>query len=313
MGSGTVSMHGIVLIDKPDGVSAGKLVHIVKNRVRPAKVGHSGTLDPAATGLMVILIGGATRALDYLDESRKAYSMKVLLGEETDTCDREGTVTRITDPSGVEVSDVERALRKYHGVIDQVPPHFSAIKKEGIPLYKLARQGVMVDVPPRKVEIFSLEIVAWEPPMLDLDLVCSKGTYARSLARDLGSDLGVGARLAALRRTASGVFKVEQALSLEAVSQGGRDLIREHLIPLPEALGHIPDLPVIPGQMRKLMSGNAVTVSRGGVPVSEACTTGRALLFKMVAADGSVVILVRLQPEGSDVSIQPVRLLSLCS
>ncbi len=306
-------MHGILLVDKPEGISAGKVVTIVKNRVKPAKVGHSGTLDPAATGLMVILIGGATRALDYLDENRKAYSMGVLLGEETDTCDREGTVTSTIDPSGVQLSDIRRALEKYSGVIDQIPPHFSALKKEGVPLYKLARQGVLVDLPPRKVEIFSLEIAAWNPPMLDLELVCSKGTYARSLARDLGRDLGVGARLESLRRTAGGVFRVERAVTLEAVSQGGRALIQEHLIGVPDALGHIPDFPLIPGQLSKLLLGNSVTVSRAGVPVSGVSPNAQRLLFKIVGDDGAVVILVRVQPQGPGVALQPIKVLSLRS
>ncbi|MEW6350681.1 MAG: tRNA pseudouridine(55) synthase TruB [Thermodesulfobacteriota bacterium] len=303
-------MHGILLVDKPEGVSSGLVVHIVKNRVKPAKVGHSGTLDPAATGLMVVLVGAATRALDYLDEHRKAYSMTVLLGEETDTCDRDGTVISTEDPSGIVLADVERAVEKYRGVIDQVPPHFSAVKKDGVPLYKLARKGELVDLPPRKVEIFSLEVVGWEPPLLAMELVCSKGTYARSLARDLGRDLGVGARLEALRRTASGQFEVSQAATLEEVSQGGKDFIGPRLIDLPQALAHIPDLPAVPGQIRKLMSGNPVTVSRTGVPFPEQSPNRLARLFKVVGGDGAVVILVSLRPKGSDLALQPVRVLS---
>ena len=193
-------MHGILLVDKPEGITSNGLVQLVKRLVRPSKVGHSGTLDSAASGLMVLLLGAGTRALEYLDESRKTYLMQVLLGEETDTGDREGNVIRTGDSSSITRENIEQALLSQRGVIDQVPPHFSALKKQGVRLYKLARKGVFPELAPRKVEIFSLELLKWDPPFLDLEMVCSKGTYARALARDLGQELDVGARLEKLRR-----------------------------------------------------------------------------------------------------------------
>ena len=126
-------MHGILLVDKPEGITSNDVVRLVKKCVRPAKVGHTGTLDPAATGLLVILIGAGTRLLDYLDESRKRYLLTVRLGEETDTDDREGTVIGTADPSFITAERIEEAAQQYRGVIDQVPPHFSAIKKGGVP------------------------------------------------------------------------------------------------------------------------------------------------------------------------------------
>ena len=148
----------------------------------------------------MLLLGAGTRAVEYLDEGRKTYLMQVLMGEETDTGDREGNVIRTGDPSGITEEQIQQALHIRRGVIDQVPPHFSALKQEGVRLYKLARKGVFPELAARKVEIFSLELLKWNPPFLDLEMVCSKGTYARALARDLGQDLDVGARLENLRR-----------------------------------------------------------------------------------------------------------------
>ncbi len=159
-------------------MTSNDVVRIVKRCVRPSKVGHSGTLDPAATGLMVVLIGAATRTLDYLDESRKYYNLVVLLGEETDSGDREGNVISSCDTSALDLPHIEGVVERYVGVMDQVPPHFSAIKKRGVPMYKLARKGIFPELAARKIEIFSLTVVKWEPPFLELELICSKGAYA---------------------------------------------------------------------------------------------------------------------------------------
>jgi tRNA pseudouridine55 synthase len=298
-------MHGILLVHKPEGLTANDVVRAVKKKVRPAKVGHTGTLDPAAAGLMVILIGAATRALDYLDETTKHYAMLVRLGEETDSGDREGEVVAQADPSGVTLQAIEEVLGKYRGVIDQVPPHFSALKKDGVPLYKLARKGVFPELSPRKVEIFSLIVTKWECPFLELDLVCSKGTYARSIARDVGRDLGVGGRLEELLRTASGPFKVEDAITLDDVMEGGSELISRHLITLAQALGHIPTLTVLAAEARRLMRGSPVVVPRSRLLVSaDDDARSAARLYKVVSGNDGLVILVRPEPRDSDVSFR---------
>ena len=271
----TVHMDGILLLDKPDGLTSNEVVQLVKRCVRPAKVGHTGTLDPAASGLIVILLGSCTRALDYLDEWRKRYRLTALLGEQTDTDDREGQVIGQADPSGITTEQVEEILKNYRGVIDQTPPRFSAIKKNGVPLYKLARKGVEVEPAPRKVEVFSLELIKWEKPLLELDLICSKGTYARALARDIGRDLKVGARLEWLRRTASGAFSVDDAMSVDQVTFGGREIIEERLIDLPTALGHIPDVQVFPQEIRRLVKGSPVSIARGRLPDMTGNASGR--------------------------------------
>jgi len=300
-------MHGILLVDKPEGITSNEVVRIVKSRIRPAKVGHTGTLDPAATGLMVLLIGAGTRVLDYLDESRKQYQLTLLLGEETDTGDRDGTVIRKEDPSGISLARIEEALASYRGVLDQIPPHYSAIKKEGVPLYKLARKGIFPDLSPRVVEIFSLVVTGWDRPLLKLDLICSKGTYARALARDIGNDLGVGGRLERLRRIASGSFNVADAMTLDEAAAGGAEVISRHLVSLTDALAHIPDFPVLPTEVRKLMQGAAVAVPRSRLSLAGASTDTTARLFKIVSGNGGILILVRPEPKGADVAIRPIK------
>jgi tRNA pseudouridine55 synthase len=300
-------MHGILLVDKPAGITSNQVVGIVKKRVRPSKVGHTGTLDPAATGLVVVLIGAGTRTLDYLDERRKRYSLEVMLGEETDTCDREGTVTRTEDPSAVTESRISEVLGDYLGVLDQVPPHFAAIKKNGVPLYKLARKGVFPELEPRKIEIFSLEMNNWAPPILELEMVCSKGTYARALARDIGRDLAVGGRLESLRRTMSGSFSIENAVTTDEIAAGGADMIAENLIPLTDALAHVPSLEAVPAEIRRLMRGNPIAVASSRMTVQKALSEQRPRLFKIVSGDGGLIVLARPQPKGAEFVLRPVR------
>ncbi len=299
-------MHGILLVDKPEGITSNGLVQLVKRLVRPAKVGHSGTLDSAASGLMVLLLGAGTRALEYLDESRKTYLMKVILGEETDTGDREGNVTRTGDPSRLTEAQIQQGLQMHSGVIDQVPPHFSALKQKGVRLYKLARKGVFPDLAPRKVEIFSLELLKWDPPFLDLEMVCSKGTYARALARDLGQELDVGARLEKLRRTSSGPFRVEDALTVEQMLSGGPKTISEHLVSISAALAHIPDVQLQPAEIRKLTCGTGIGLPRGRLPASVS-ENHISRLFKTVSGNEDLVILLRPEPKGPDIFLRPVK------
>jgi tRNA pseudouridine55 synthase len=299
-------MHGILLADKPEGITSNDLVKLVKRRVRPDKVGHSGTLDSAATGLMVILIGAGTRSLDYLDEGHKRYLMTVVLGEESDSGDKEGNIIRTGDASALTIAGIEDSLQRHRGVMDQIPPHFSAIKREGVPLYKLARKGIFPELVPRRVEIFTLELKSWQPPLLELDMECSRGTYARAVARDVGNDLGVGGRLERLRRVASGPFRVEAALTVEQIEEGGAGIIREHLIDLPNALAHIPEVKVLPAETRRLMRGSTVGVARSRLPGADG-SEDIATIFKVVSGDGNLLILVRPTPQGSEIALRPVK------
>lgn len=295
-------------MDKPEGITSYDVVRIMKRYVKPAKVGHSGTLDAAASGLMVLLIGAGTRALDYLDENPKKYAMGVILGEESDTGDREGNLIRTADATQITVAQIMEVLQKYLGVQDQIPPHFSAIKRGGVPLYKLARKGVFPEVPARKIEVFSLELMSWDPPNLGLELVCSKGTYARALARDIGSDLGVGGRLESLRRLWSGRFRIEDAMTASQIKEGGAHAIAENLISLDAALGHIPELKVLPTEAKRLMRGSQINITRSRLLLTGPPENSLARLFRIVVGDGDLIILVRPEPGRGDIALQPVKL-----
>lgn len=207
-------MDGIAVINKPAGMTSHDVVARMRKLAGQRRVGHAGTLDPAATGVLPVLLGQATRVSEYLSESGKAYRATIRFGVETDSYDADG---RVTSELPVEISrdDIERVLPGFLGEQNQIPPVYSAIKRGGTPLYALARAGESVEVQPRRVTIHALRVIAWELPDLTLDVECGKGTYIRSLAHDLGQRLGPGAHLAGLIRTRSGPFTLDQALTLE--------------------------------------------------------------------------------------------------
>jgi tRNA pseudouridine55 synthase len=233
-------MDGIFVIDKGDGLTSHDVVARVRRLTHQKRVGHAGTLDPAATGVLPMLLGQATRVAEYLSESGKAYRALIRFGVETSTYDREGEVTH-TAPAeataGLTLAQIEAALPAFLGEQDQLPPIYSAIKRGGRPLYALVRAGEDVVVEPRRVRIDTLRVVAWQPPDLTLDVECGKGTYIRSLAHDLGQRLGPGAHLAALRRTRSGPFTLDQAITLEQLEQAlATEAWRDLLFAADEAL-----------------------------------------------------------------------------
>jgi tRNA pseudouridine55 synthase len=208
---------GILVIDKPAGWTSFDVVGFVRRRSGVKRVGHAGTLDPAATGVLTLLMGTATRLTEYLVGAGKAYRATVELGVETDTYDRDGTVIAEQDASGVTRAQVDAALAQFRGEIWQVPPVYSAIKRGGEASYKAARRGDDVTMEPRRVRVDDIAVVSYEPPFLVLDVTCGKGFYVRSLAHDVGATLGVGATLAALRRTRVGSFDVAGAVDMEAL------------------------------------------------------------------------------------------------
>lgn len=215
-------MDGIFNIDKPLGMTSHDVVARVRRLARQKRVGHAGTLDPAASGVLPILLGQATRVAEYLSESGKAYRATVRFGAVTDTYDAEGAVLR-TAPVTLTRDAITAVLPTLLGRQMQVPPLYSAIKRQGQPLYKLARAGAAVELEPRPVQIYGLTIVAWQTPDLVLDVECGKGTYIRSLAYDLGERLGPGAHLAGLVRTRSGPFTLATSLTLEALERALAD------------------------------------------------------------------------------------------
>ncbi|MFQ5593032.1 MAG: tRNA pseudouridine(55) synthase TruB [Anaerolineae bacterium] len=230
-------LSGIFNLNKPAGMTSHDVVQAIRRASDERRVGHAGTLDPMATGVLLVCVGNATRVTEYLMEQPKQYRAEITLGITTDTLDAEGKVTHVADVVDVSRQDVEEVVASFTGAIKQVPPMYSAVKKAGKKLYELAREGITIEREPREVEIRRLEITAWEPPRFTVDMECSKGTYVRALARDLGDMLGIGAHLSDLTRTASGRFTVEDANDLDTVIEALADEWWMFLIhPLDEAL-----------------------------------------------------------------------------
>jgi tRNA pseudouridine55 synthase len=207
--------HGYVVIDKPAGWTSHDVVSRVRRIVGEKRVGHAGTLDPAAVGVLPVAVGNATRTIEYLAAADKTYIADITFGVVTDSADIEGTVMATTDASHLTREDVESVAGLFVGEQLQIPPMHSAIKIDGTPLYQLARQGERVDIPAREISITRLDVLKWNLPTLRIELDCSKGTYVRSLARDIGEKVGTGAYLSKLVRTRVGRFQLRDALSLE--------------------------------------------------------------------------------------------------
>ena len=209
-----MDISGIFNIDKPAGRTSFQVVSLVRRLSGVRRVGHAGTLDPSATGVLVVCLGQATRLVEYMMEATKVYRAEVRLGITTDTLDATGTPLSQADPSNVDRRQVEEALTAFVGEIDQVPPMFSALKYNGEPLYRYARAQRQVERQARRVTIHRLHLLAFQPPLATIEVECGKGTYIRALAHDLGQQLGCGAHLAALARLRVGPFTLDDACSL---------------------------------------------------------------------------------------------------
>jgi tRNA pseudouridine55 synthase len=236
-------ISGLLNINKPKGITSHDAVNRVRQVAGQRRVGHAGTLDPMATGVLLICLGQATRLIEYLMVGRKTYRAIFRFGLTTDTLDAEGRITAENDPSELTETRLRAILPSFLGEIRQIPPLFSAIKREGQPLYKRARAGESVELEPRRVAIYALTWVAWQPPDLTLEITCSSGTYIRSLARDIGEAAGPGAHLAELTRTASGPWQLAQAVPLEQLegeAAAGALTWQRHLHPPDQAIAHLP-------------------------------------------------------------------------
>lgn len=213
-------LDGILVLDKPGGESSNRALQQAKRLYFAAKAGHTGSLDPLATGVLPLCFGEATKFSQYLLDADKAYSSTFVLGVATATGDAEGEILREVDASAVDEAQVQAALEQFRGEIEQVPSMYSAIKQDGQPLYKLAREGREVERKARRVTVHRLELIAFRPGRraeVDVELACSKGTYVRSIAEDLGAALGCGAHVSALRRTKAGPFTLEDSVSLRTL------------------------------------------------------------------------------------------------
>lgn len=223
-------MEGILLVDKPTDHTSHDVVARLRGKLRMKRVGHAGTLDPMATGLLIILVGKATRVSQYLMSLDKEYEGTIELGKVTDTQDAEGEVLETIPVPAFSEADILAAVQSFLGDQYQTPPMYSAVKIDGVPLYKSARKGEEVEREPRFIRVMSWEITRFALPRLEFRLRCTKGTYVRTLAHDLGRKLGCGAHLAALRRTASDKFHISQALTLDQINALSLPEIEKRLI-----------------------------------------------------------------------------------
>lgn len=255
------AVHGILLLDKPIGISSNAALQKVKRLFNAQKAGHTGSLDPLATGVLPICLGEATKITSYLLDSDKKYQGTVKLGVRTNTADAEGDVLETRPVPVLSESTIEMALDSFRGEISQTPPMHSALKLNGKPLYELARQGIEVERKPRNISIFELKKLAFEQDELEIAVHCSKGTYIRTLAEDLGETLECGAHLQHLRRTAAGPFDINQTITLEKlieVASQGADALDELLLPMHSALLNWPEIN---------LSANSAYYVRQGQPV----------------------------------------------
>jgi tRNA pseudouridine55 synthase len=284
-------VDGILNLNKPKGWTSHDVVAYVRRLTGIRRVGHAGTLDPMATGVLLVCLGRATRIAEYLVAGRKRYRAALCLGISTDSHDVDGQVTGEM-PVTVDDVAIERALSRFRGQIQQVPPMVSAIKRNGQPLYKLARQGITVERKARPVEIFELATIDWHSPNLVLELSCSPGTYVRALARDLGDDLGCGAHLTALTRLASGDFALSDAIELDALAttvlgnsdhdKMPRDPTQDHpgkqtphwhrlVISIDVGLKHFPACTLGEQESRRVRSGQPLSAESVAAPQDRLC------------------------------------------
>ena len=258
------NISGIVVLDKANGLSSNAALQEVKRLYEANKAGHAGSLDPLATGVLPVCLGEATKVSQFLLDSDKCYRARIKLGIRTDTGDSEGSI--IERNAGISVSRkaIERALTKFKGEIEQVPPMHSAIKMNGVPLYKLARKGIVVEREPRLVTLYQVCLVEFVNSELELEISCSKGTYIRTIADDLGQELGCGAHVIELRRTQAGVFTEKDSISAEELAlekeNSGLDKIDQFLIPMDRAIQDLPEVNLPSITASHVKNGQAVLV-----------------------------------------------------
>ena len=279
-------LSGVLVIDKPIGMTSHDVVQVVRKGTNIRRAGHTGTLDPRASGVLVILVGPAVRLSEYVSASDKRYQAVIQLGTTTDTYDGDG---RVLSTTSVDISEkqFDEVLQSFVGEIEQVPPPYSSVKVKGRHAYDMARNGEEVDLDPRTINVYNLELLEWAPPEAVIDDFCSSGTYVRSLAHDLGEKLGCGAHLIGLRRTRSGRFTLRDAVPLRKLKESFDDNTWEkYLIPAAEALS---DWPAVELDAEKL------DIVRHGRRISAEPGSGK--MARAISEDGELIGLLELDPE----------------
>ncbi len=251
-----MQVFGFLNVDKPTGLTSRDVVSRIQRVVRPLKVGHAGTLDPLASGVLVVAVGQATRLVEYVQRMPKHYVGTFLLGRSSDTEDTEGTVVELGDGIIPSTEDIQAILPGFVGEIQQRPPAFSALKVKGRRAYDLARRGEQVELTPRPVSIHELRLEHYEYPQMVLGVTCGSGTYIRSLGRDIGQALGSAAVMSALQRTAIGSFQLGEASHLDELGEVGT--IRQRLLPAVTAVSELPRVVLTPQQQREIANGRTI-------------------------------------------------------
>jgi tRNA pseudouridine55 synthase len=288
------AISGVLVIDKPTGMTSHDVVQIVRRGTGIRRAGHTGTLDPRASGVLVVLIGPAVRLSEYVSAADKRYQAIIRLGSATDTYDAEGQFVREETSIDISEEEFEKVLKQFEGEIEQTPPPYSAVKVRGRRAYDMARKGEEVKLQPRKIQVHHLEVLEWAPPEVVVDVHCSSGTYVRSLANDLGEVLGCGAYLVGLRRTKSGRFSLRDAVPLrklkEAFLAGNW---YQYLIPAAEALSDWPAVELDPDEVEEVRHGHRVKADPDSKPG----------LVRGISMAGELVALLKLE-EGEDGSLE---------
>lgn len=297
------AISGVLVVDKPVGLTSHDVVQVVRKGTNIRRAGHTGTLDPRASGVLVILIGPAVRLSEYVSASDKRYQAVVRLGASTDTYDADGRILSTSPVDKIKEEQFEAALDTFVGEIEQVPPPYSAVKVKGRKAYEMAREGEEVDLAPRRINVYSLELLEWAPPEAVIDVYCSSGTYVRSLAHDLGEKLGCGAHLIGLRRTKSGRFTLRDAVPLRKLRESFEDgNWYQYLIPAAEALSDWPALELSNDQVEAVRHGHRLSAAEVEV-LSEGEGSRKGSFEGMVrgvSEQGELVALLEMVGEANE-------------
>lgn len=287
-----IENNGIILLNKPEDLSSNTAVNIVKKIFSSKKAGHTGTLDPFAEGLLPVCINKGTKIVRYLMDKDKEYTGTIRLGSETDTLDKTGKITGTSKIPELTPEQIEKAMQKFRGKISQVPPAYSALKHNGIPLYKYARNGEMIEKKPRQINIYKLETIFFDHGILKIKVKCSKGTYIRSLASDLAKELGTLGHLEELTRTKSGSFDLENAFTLEALrNKQEKNQLEECIINIEDATSFLKTIQIDSKTEQAVSNGKKINLN----DISKNFSIEEDTPFRLMTQDNKIKAFVRME------------------
>jgi tRNA pseudouridine55 synthase len=290
-------MDGLIVVDKPGACTSHDVVLRLRSLLRTPKTGHCGTLDPDATGILLLAVGRAVRFFPYLSAQDKTYEASIRLGYSTDTYDASGRATSAESRSYPAEPELLEAMRKWEGEVLQIPPAFSAKKIGGRPMHKLARAGRDVHARPARIVVREFRLLEYTPPRIFCRIACSSGTYVRSLAHDVGQELGCGAHLSSLRRTAVGPYTLHDAWTLAEIEEAARSGLSEFLIPLESLLPEFPGFTLRPEEEARVRNGVALPMTPEFRAALEVAPGGDPVVVRLFGPSGNFVALARLSRE----------------